>query len=50
MDIYLADFEEISILYQEIKKIVKSQTVQSLNKLVVSMLSLMHYFAAIQEV
>ena len=30
--VYLADVEEISILYWGIKKMVKSQTVQSINK------------------
>ena len=43
----MADFEEISILYERIKKRVKSQTVRSINKLVASMSSLMHCFAAI---
>ena len=43
----MADFEEIGILYEGIKKTVKSQTVQSINKLVASMLSLMPCFAAI---
>ena len=45
--VFLADFEEISKLYEGIKKMVQSQTVRCINKLVAIMLSLMHYFAAI---
>ena len=44
MAFVLADFEEISILYEGIKKMVKSQTVRSINKIVGSM----HFFAAIE--
>ena len=43
----MADFEDISILYDGIKKMVKSQTVRSINKLVARLSSLMHCFAAI---
>ena len=43
----MADFEEISILYEGIKKMVKLQTVRSINKLAGSMSSLMHCFAAL---
>jgi len=43
---YLADFDEISILYGAIEKMVKSQTVRSINKLVSSVSILMHCFAA----
>ena len=47
MAFFLEDFEEISILYDGIKKMVKSQTVRSINKLVVIMSSLIYCFAAI---
>ena len=47
MAFFLADFEGIRILYVGIRKMVKSQTVQSINKFVASMSSLMHRFAAI---
>ena len=45
----MEDFEEISILYEGIKKMVmvKSHTVRSINKLVVIMSSLIYCFAAI---
>ena len=43
----MADFEEIRILYEGIKKMFKSQTERSINNFVASMSSLIHCFAAI---
>ena len=46
--VFLADIEDISLLYEGVKEMVKSQPVRSrYNKLVASMSSLMHCFAAI---